>query len=233
MKKKLSSQVAEEIKINIYSGAYPLHSAIPNERELSEIFNVSRSPVREAINELVNEGLLEVRRGVGTFVIATHKSAKDEEINDDTHVLANQEIKTLIRTTLVMRKKIEMQAAYLAAKNITDDEVKDLELKLFDTISEIRKLKLNQENNFFEADFNFHMAVVKYSHDEFINDLLKDVKELIKIHQYYSLKFTTPIDEVVSYHTAIFEQILLRNPEEARKAMDEHLSRVKYLITSK
>lgn len=44
---------------------------IPNEYELTERFQVGRSTVREAVKGLVSRGVLEVRRGDGTYVIST------------------------------------------------------------------------------------------------------------------------------------------------------------------
>lgn len=46
---------------------------IPSERELSELYNVSRSTIKKSINELVSEGILEKKHGIGTFVQSPHK----------------------------------------------------------------------------------------------------------------------------------------------------------------
>jgi len=61
-------QVKEYLKSQISSGVYKVDELIPSERELSEDFELNRLTVRQAINELVNEGLLYRQRGVGTFV---------------------------------------------------------------------------------------------------------------------------------------------------------------------
>ncbi|HEX7065806.1 MAG TPA: GntR family transcriptional regulator [Bacillales bacterium] len=56
------------IKEQIESAVWKAEEAIPSERELSELFGISRITVRQAINELVNEGVLFRKRGMGTFV---------------------------------------------------------------------------------------------------------------------------------------------------------------------
>ncbi|CEI80871.1 HTH-type transcriptional repressor YvoA [Oceanobacillus oncorhynchi] len=61
-------QVKEVIKEKIKSEEWKNDEKIPNELELVEQFNVSRSTVRQAILELVNEGLLTRKKGHGTFV---------------------------------------------------------------------------------------------------------------------------------------------------------------------
>ncbi|MFF2890645.1 GntR family transcriptional regulator [Paenibacillus sp. NPDC057967] len=61
-------QVKEYLRSQIQSGHYKPDELIPSERELSEEFEINRLTVRQAINELVQEGLLYRQRGVGTFV---------------------------------------------------------------------------------------------------------------------------------------------------------------------
>jgi len=62
----LHIQLKEIIEQNIAEGVFT--GQIPSERQIMEDFNVSRSTVREAINLLVREGILEKRHGKGTFV---------------------------------------------------------------------------------------------------------------------------------------------------------------------
>ncbi|WP_058302834.1 GntR family transcriptional regulator [Gorillibacterium timonense] len=64
----LYHQVKEYLKNQIGSNVYKVDEMIPSERELSEQFEINRLTVRQAINELVQEGLLYRQRGVGTFV---------------------------------------------------------------------------------------------------------------------------------------------------------------------
>ncbi|THF73880.1 GntR family transcriptional regulator [Cohnella fermenti] len=61
-------QLKEYLKREIESGHYQVDELIPSERELSERFEINRMTVRQAINELVQEGMLQRQRGVGTFV---------------------------------------------------------------------------------------------------------------------------------------------------------------------
>lgn len=63
----LSVQISEEIREAILSGAYPLGSQL-NEMDLAEKFGVSRGPVREAMQRLIQEGLLHSRPHHGVFV---------------------------------------------------------------------------------------------------------------------------------------------------------------------
>ncbi len=61
-------QIMGHLREKIAAGDYPVNSTLPPERELVEMYQVSRMTVRQAIAELVNEGILVRRKGIGTFV---------------------------------------------------------------------------------------------------------------------------------------------------------------------
>ena len=69
---KLSEQTAERLyDMIVDEGRYAPGSKLPNENELSDALQVSRTTLREAISFLVAQGVLEIRRGKGTFVAQT------------------------------------------------------------------------------------------------------------------------------------------------------------------
>ena len=61
-------QIMSQLREKIAAGEYAVNSALPPERELVETYHVSRMTIRQAILELVNEGILVRRKGIGTFV---------------------------------------------------------------------------------------------------------------------------------------------------------------------
>lgn len=61
-------QIAGTIKRHIVEGVYEINQQIPTELEMSDLFRVNRHTVRQVITELVNEGVLNKVRGIGTFV---------------------------------------------------------------------------------------------------------------------------------------------------------------------
>ena len=61
-------QIMSQLREKILDGEYPVDSTLPPERELVETYQVSRMTIRQAIMELVNEGILVRRKGIGTFV---------------------------------------------------------------------------------------------------------------------------------------------------------------------
>lgn len=70
-KQLLSEKIAENIGKSIVAGFYKIGDQMPNEMELSEELGISRATLREAIKILISQNVLEVRRGIGTFVSHT------------------------------------------------------------------------------------------------------------------------------------------------------------------
>lgn len=87
----LYEQVLEQIRSRVESGEWAKHSRVPSERRLSELLGVSRITVRHAVRLAVEEGLLEQRRGVGTFVASQDRVAQDlSEVRSFELTLAEQ-----------------------------------------------------------------------------------------------------------------------------------------------
>ena len=66
--RKISDQIFEQLRDMIYRGEFQPGQRLMSERELAERFAVGRPTVREAVLKLVDQGLIQSRRGVGTFV---------------------------------------------------------------------------------------------------------------------------------------------------------------------
>ncbi|WP_042376154.1 FadR/GntR family transcriptional regulator, partial [Streptacidiphilus melanogenes] len=71
----LADQVIAQLRAQITSGEWPVGSRIPTEAELVERLGVARNTVREAVRALAHNGLLDIRQGSGTYVLATSELA--------------------------------------------------------------------------------------------------------------------------------------------------------------
>lgn len=226
-KRKLNEIILDDLKRRIIVGEYSIGTKLPNERELALYYQCSRIPIRQALQTLIQKGIVETRPGVGTFIKNTsHLLEKTKNASP----YINE--KTMIIETLRVRRMIEAEAAYYAAQNATSDGLVTIEKALFETISEVRKLKSEQENHYFQADINFHRAIAIESKNELFINCLDAMPNLISTHQYWSTNFKVPLDESVSnYHMLIFNSILNRDPESAKKCMNSHLYRVEELLS--
>lgn len=70
--RSLHQQVADDLREAIHNGLYPVGATLPSEPVLAEHYRVSRVTINRAVTELRREGIVEVRRGIGTTVIGDH-----------------------------------------------------------------------------------------------------------------------------------------------------------------
>ena len=100
-------QLSSWLKNMIEKGRYGIGEKLPSENELASMFNVNRNTVRQAILQLVNEGLVIKKNGVGTFVISKNNEKLQYPLTNITS-LTNEFIKRGIkpRTRLIVKKVI-------------------------------------------------------------------------------------------------------------------------------
>lgn len=134
---------------------------LPNEVELSQELGVSRATLREAIRSLCAQGVLEVRRGKGTFV-----SPQVEEIEDFGFDRLNG-VKGRLRDLFELRAFFEPQAAALACRRATQEERADILAK-----GEAVAACIRSGEDRTRADRAFHTAIVRSTHNEFMVRLL-------------------------------------------------------------
>lgn len=99
-------QIKEKIKEAIKSGEYSAGEKIPSERELCELFDVSRITVRQAVQEGVNEGFLYTVHGKGTFVKEQEEKAIKQNLTEFCTFQNTIISKGLTPGTRILEKKI-------------------------------------------------------------------------------------------------------------------------------
>ena len=119
--KSLPELVAGQITSLIADNEYKKGEKLPNEFQLAESLNVGRGTIREAIKILVSRNIVEIRRGLGTFV------AEKPGLVDDPLGLGFIENKTKLTIDLLeIRSMIEPEIAALAAERATDADIEKI-----------------------------------------------------------------------------------------------------------
>ncbi|MCK1796546.1 FadR family transcriptional regulator [Streptomyces sp. XM4193] len=164
----LSDQVIDAVRQQIVSGAWPVGSRIPTEPELVEQLGVARNTVREAIRALAHNGLLDIRQGAGTFVVATSELAG---------VMQRRFAEADPQHIAELRSALEAEGARLAAHRRTDADLVQLDLLL-----ERRELawESGEVGRFVEADATLHLAIVQASHNEVLTALHADLGDVLR-----------------------------------------------------
>ena len=108
-------QVAESIKAKIESGEWPRGSRLPSEPELTVLFAVSRSTIRQAISILVKEGLLVRKQGSGTYEYMRQYLAENQIVPKDTVTFSSN---YAIKEALLNNVGITLISEYVVADEL-------------------------------------------------------------------------------------------------------------------
>lgn len=213
---KISTKIAEQIKTLINSGELKPGDALPPERELVKVFNVSRASLREALNTLAGMGFLEMSQQHRTIV----KSLASARITDPLHYLLKEDIQTVFEL-IEVRKAVETWSAYHAATRATDNDIARLEKSI-----ECMRLKIEQGLSVVEDDANFHLAISEATHNKIQTHLMFSIYDILKesLGQYLeSIKMSDIFDQ----HCKVVEAVKKKDPDLATVRMREHLDYVK------
>lgn len=194
-KYKIYDQIKEDIITGVYS-----QGEVLNERRLSEIMGISRTPIREALQLLSRDGwvIYEVYKGavVRTFEID--------------YVMNVQKV----------RKALEILAIEDAVLNINDDDVD----KLSEVLDEQEHSLINYDpTEFMRLDRVFHEIIYGLSNNEVLLNLLKNINDIIRFFGIKVLMLPERNKATLSEHRAVVTALKERNLELAKNAMENHM----------
>lgn len=204
----LVDQVIEQMRQAIVSGSWPVDERIPPEPELVSALGVGRNTIREAVRALSHAGLLDVRQGNGTFVRAT------SEISGALRRLYG----TQLREVVQVRRILEVEGARLAAQHRTDAEAAELTTLLAGRDQAMAERRWEEAA---EADTQFHLAVIRASHNSLLSELHAGLTDVIRASVATALEADLDIEYV--HHAALVVAIQDRDAERAVKEYDEIL----------
>lgn len=208
--------IASQIEEAILNKKYLPGSKLPSENELCKMFGVSRTSVREAIQILHIQGLVDIEKGKGIFV----KNISSESVTNSILKFLEHRFEGDYYFDLIhARQIIEPGIAYLAAMNRTEDDLKKLQ-------KDIADIESNDGDpiKHGEYDMAFHMHISYASQNKLLPLLLKPIHKLMPS---VKSKILTNVDEAkeaaVVWHTKIYKKIKNQDPEGAKNSMIAHL----------
>lgn len=216
---KLADNAADKIlKMIEEENRFSVGDKLPNELVLAQELGVSRSTLREAIRILTTNGVLEIRRGKGTFVSA------NTVISSDTF----SDIASGLDDLFEMRLMFEPDCAFLAAQRATDEEI--------DIIcyygEEIEKKILSGEDRTFEEQ-KFHESIANATHNAFVKQFMPIIFNAIKKGVVVLTKDQDVSDDNMKDDRLIMDFLKKRNAEGARTAMRLHIIHAMEMLNKK
>lgn len=206
--RRLFWSIVEKIEASINSGVYSPGSRLPPERELAEIFDISRPTVREAIIALEVRKMVEVKTGSGVYVLkSVNQPSTQEKVNAFEVTQA--------------RALIEGEVAAIAATTITEEELERLHQTLVD---------MENGQQISAADKSFHKIIAHATRN---NAMILSVENLWKLRSStpeiikdYDSVCSKDNSKTIAEHKAIYQALKSGDATQARQAMHNHFNRL-------
>ncbi|MDR7126364.1 FadR/GntR family transcriptional regulator [Pseudotabrizicola sp. 4114] len=218
-KRRLSDEIYAQILLQLSTGQHSVGDRLPTEKELAAMYHVSRPVVREALQLLQNDGLIDARRGSGTFVqrLPPHEMA---------HYTNDARIAQYIRAYEV-RQCLETEAARLAAIRLSQPRQRRLAIAM-----EKLESVLISGADALEADFEFHLEIARATE----NDLFEKQLMFLKPDMTGTMRIASNItvgrpverrNRVLQEHRDIYQAICAGDGDLAKLYMHYHLASVR------
>ena len=216
---RISDAVCQALESRILDGTFKPGRRLPSERKLALELGVSRTSLREAIQQLASKGLLTTRHGGGTYVT----DSLEAPFVDPWQVMLNDHPMLQV-DILEFRHMLEGKAAALAAERATAADIKRLD-------NAFAALELAYQGDdmphIIRTDVCFHQAVADAAHNVLIGHLTASLLRVIHTHISRNLEhlFERPRrwEKLQEQHRAIWQAIRTQNPAAANEAARTHI----------
>lgn len=192
----LYEEVAELLRQRIFQRELEPGSWI-DELKLAEEYGISRTPLREALKVLAAEGLVTMKVRRGAYV--TEVSEKD--LADVYHLLS----------------LLESDAAGVVAERASDAQRAELQ-----ALHTSLEAALTDRDRFFAVNEQFHMRLLEMADNRWREQMVADLRKVMKLNRHNSLFKTGRIDESLAEHRAVMAALLARDAGLTRQRMQEH-----------
>jgi GntR family transcriptional regulator, transcriptional repressor for pyruvate dehydrogenase complex len=216
--KKVSAQIAEQIRSSILAGEFAPGDKLPSERVLAEMFGVSRPSVREALNVLASSGLVMSYKGGGTVVKSLVETSSTNPLSELIRVQQDRAL-----DVIEVRKGMESWTSWYAAERALPDDIRRME----EIIAGMKNnLELKQPSE--DLDANLHIVIARATHNIVWLHLMQSLFNAMKEFQQsvWRADYLTHKDHQLLYehHKAVVQAIKAKDPQAARDAMFHHLT---------
>ncbi len=202
----LAEQIAKELRHQILLGELAPGASL-GERDKAQQMGVSRTPMREAIRILANEGLLVLRPSLSPIVADPNL----KQVEDDL---------TLIRA-------LEVLSGELACDNASDDEIASI-AALHERM--IGQVDAGDMLALFETDMEFHRAIARASGNARLDEMHAQLLARLWRVRYLSARQTWDRSRVLAQHKLIVEGLRARDKVLVRRETDSHIHHIQLNI---
>ena len=197
----------------IESGKFRAGDKLPPERELAQLIGVSRATVRAGLQSLATVGVVDSRRGAGTFV------ADGPPLFDVNPLSLFSALHGIPQAELFeTRRVIEIDLAGLAAERARGDELAVISEEVMEMFA-----SFDDVHRFLFHDIRFHRAVATAARNPLLAAIMEMVADLFYDQRKKSVDRWRDAPEAAEQHRRIYQAIRSGDVERARREMDTHL----------
>ncbi|MCK1562414.1 GntR family transcriptional regulator [Bradyrhizobium sp. 173] len=193
-----TNEIVNWIKAEIESGALPPGSKL-EERQLSEKFNVSKTPVREALIQLASRGFVDLKQRKGATV----------------SVLSAEEIVAMFE----VMTELEGMAARLAATRMPTE----LQVRLLNIYARSEKA-LHDAQLYDSINKEFHEIIYEGAQNPYLAQSIKETRARLRLYRRYPFQKSGRIQQSYQDHSEIVSAITRGDCAAAEQAMHDHLT---------
>lgn len=201
-KSDLKTEVSQVIKQAIISENFKQGERLV-ESEIASKMGISRGPIREAIRELVKEGLLVNIPRKGTYIIS----------------ISQEEVKEIY----AIRMALESLAVEQAVKNLTEKDWEDLK-NLIDLM--MKAASQNDLKTLLDYDFEFHKLIYLHSNNRYLIKFLSEISIVFRLALNEGAKRIKDINALAMTHQTLLDTFISRSPEKAVQVMRDHIVKI-------
>ena len=220
-----ANEIAGLIRQEIANGVLAPRERLTPERELANAYGVSRGTVREALNKLSSEGLVEIRRGSGTYVSVGTEAAESANYSFD-RLIADTRPLELIDA----RFALEPHLCRLAVLHARPSDLNTME-DMLGTMDE----NVSDQIEYSNADKEFHKLLAKSTGNDLLVWMMLQIDDVRNQDEWLRMRhLTLTTDTMLTYnkqHRLILDAIRAREPERAASLMKEHLETARLSLT--
>jgi GntR family transcriptional repressor for pyruvate dehydrogenase complex len=219
-RRKVYELIAEQLLSEISARRLQPGDVIPPERELTRVYRVGRSSVREALRMLESRGVIE-DVGNGSFAVAGYANS----LGSSLQLLLTLDQATM-RDIYELRRILECEAAALAAERHDEDHLAQMDAAIGEMTQGLAASGPERADLYIDGDLRFHLAIAEATQNGLIIHSMRALRNLIR--RALTSIFTIPDSPERSHeqHRAIRAAIAAGDPVAARAAMRDHLVRV-------
>jgi GntR family transcriptional regulator, rspAB operon transcriptional repressor len=203
---RLSERAYEHIRRAILSGDYPIGSIV-SDGEIAASLGMSKTPVRQALRLLAQEGLLETGRRRQLVVRGVTPAFRQE--------------------VLEIREALERIAVEHAARDMPIEEIDYLRLSL---IRQRRAAEAGNDADFIELDEEFHLTIARAAGLPTLARLLAQLRGFVRLMRLGTTREGAHLLRVLEEHEAIVDALERHDVDDALKVLTDHLHKSEYVL---